>query len=121
LRDQKPPEAVLDSSSALWWIEGLPFGVVCGDAQDGQKRRQRSSKRLIQRHDPGGELLTNYMHVVTRQDPAICLEQVSDGQIWSRRAVRHCTGLQHEPILAARLGHFPYQARLASTGLANQG
>ena len=80
-----PEEELLDRVEGalppLGPVEGVPRGILHGDVQQMQQRRQERLQRSIQHEELAGDALANHARVVALLDPEIALQQFDDGQV----------------------------------------
>jgi len=97
LPEQQALDRLEGLPSALRRIEGLPVLVVDGDIEQCQERRQKGFQRAVERQQLARHSLANGPRVITLLDAAIGLEQLDDGQVRRRFAIRDRPTLEHEP------------------------
>ena len=119
---QQALEAVERALAPLRWIERQERTVRWQGVQEGEQRRDRRLQRLVQGEELPGHLGPDGAGVVTLLDMAIALEEVDDGEIRRRLAVRHRGAFEQQPALGAvGVAELIEQPRLAHAGLADHG
>ena len=78
LPEEQPFDRVQGPLPALGRVEGLPRGVVDGDIQQRQERRQERLERPVQRQELARQAFADLSRLVAFLDVAIALQQLDD-------------------------------------------
>ena len=103
-------------------VEGVPRGILDGDIQQRQQRRQERLQRAVQHQELAGHAFADLPRVVALLDPAIRLQQLDDGQVRRGLPVGNRAALEHQPAVGAvRPRELPDEPRFPHAGLADDG
>src|SRR5262249_36555434 len=106
---------------ALGRIEGLPRRVLDGHVEQGEQSRQCRLQSTVEGEQLTRDPLAHRASVSAGLDAEVRLEQLDDGQITRRLAVRDGSALQDQPALRpVGVAELPDEARLTDAWLADE-
>src|SRR5262245_45818611 len=119
LAQEQSLDAIERPLASLRRVEPFPLGIVGGQVEQPQQRRERGLEGSIERQELPRHFLEDLAGVIAVLDLKVGAEEIDDRQNRGRLAIRDRAALDHEPALGAmRAREVPVQAGLADARLA---
>ena len=122
LPQEQPLDPVERLLAALRGVEPLPLGVVDRHLEEPEQRREGGLQRSVQGEELSRHLLADLACFIAPLDLEIAPEELDERQKRRRLSIGDRDALDDQPALrAVGVGELPEEARLAYTGLADDG
>ena len=104
------------------WVGLQPSLVSHRNVEHRQQRVDRRAQPFVEGQQPSDAALADLAGVVARLDAEITAQEIGDGQVGRRLAVRHRPALEDQAVGGQiRMNHLMIEARLADARLADDG